>query len=99
MFGSSNDYRYGHGKWVPKNKSYRDGKGLKQPVQDLLSASGVDLNRGGGFKKRFQNYLSDYKIIVYDGLSPDRAPFSGNSLSNMKFTSYTILDTTMLLRT
>ena len=26
----------------------------------------------------------DYKIIVYDGLSPDRFIFSGNSLSNKK---------------
>ena len=29
----------------PKYKSYRDGKALKQPVQNLLSGSGVDLNR------------------------------------------------------
>ena len=59
---------------------------MKQPVQDLLTASGVDLTNGGGFKElaQFQNYLSDYKIIVYDGLSPDRVLFSGNSLSNKK---------------
>jgi hypothetical protein len=31
----------------PKYKSYRDGKALKQPVQNLLSGSGVDLNRAG----------------------------------------------------
>ena len=29
-------------------------------------------------------YLSDYKIIVYDGLSPDRVMFSGNSVSTKK---------------
>jgi hypothetical protein len=70
----------------PKYKSYRDGKALKQSVQDLLSASDIDLTNGGGFKKleHFQNNLSDYEIMVYDGLSPDRVLFSGNSLSYKK---------------
>jgi len=68
----------------PKYASYRDGYGLKQPVQDLLNASGIELTNNGGFNEfeQFQNYLSDYKIIVYDGLNPDRVIFSGNSLSN-----------------
>jgi hypothetical protein len=59
---------------------------MKRPVQDILTASGVDLINGRGFKelKQFQNYLSDYKVIVYDGLHPDRVIFSGNSLSNKK---------------
>jgi len=41
----------------PKYKSYRDGKALKQPVQDLLNSSGVDLIRSGGFQEleHFQN--------------------------------------------
>jgi len=32
------------------------------------------LTNGGGLKKleKVQNYLSDYKIMVDDGLSPDR---------------------------
>jgi hypothetical protein len=49
----------------------------------LLSASGVDLTNGGGIEelKQFQTYLSDYKIIVYDCLKPDRLMFTGNSLS------------------
>ena len=74
----------------PKYKSYRNGYGLKQPVQDILNASGVDLTNGGGLNEleKFQNYLSDYKIIVYDGLNPDRVIFSGNSLSNKKCTCY-----------
>jgi hypothetical protein len=48
--------------------------------------SGVDLSDGGGLEEleRFQEYLSDYKIIVYDGLSPDRKIFSVNSLSDKK---------------
>jgi len=69
-----------------KYKSYKDGKSLKQTVQDLLSVSDVYLTNGGGFKEleQFQNSLSLYKIIVYVGLSPDSVFFSGNSLSNKK---------------
>jgi len=66
--------------------SYRDRYGLKKPVHDLLSASGIDLTWGGGFNEleQIQNYLPEYKIIVYDGLSSNRVLFSGNSLSNRK---------------
>jgi hypothetical protein len=57
---------------------------LEKPVEELLKASGVDLSDGGGLEEieQFQDYLSDYKIIVYDGLSPDRLIFSGNSISD-----------------
>ena len=70
----------------PKYKSYRNGYLLDLPVDELLKASGVDLSNGGGLEElqQFQDYLSDYKIIVYDGLSPDRLIFSGNSVSNKK---------------
>jgi len=69
-----------------KYESYRDGKGLKKPVEELLKASGVDLSNGGWFKElqQFQQYISDQKIIVFDGLYPDRVMFSGNSLSAKK---------------
>jgi hypothetical protein len=51
-----------------------------------LKASGVDLSNGGGLEelRQFQQHLSDYKIIVFDGLHPDRLMFSGNSLSDKK---------------
>jgi len=54
----------------PKYASCRDGYGLKQAVEELLKASGVDLSNGGSFEelRLFQQYLSDYKIIVFDGL-------------------------------
>jgi hypothetical protein len=70
----------------PKYKSYRNGRGLTQPVQDHLKASGVDLSNGGGLEElgQFQQYLSDYKIIVFDGLHPDKEMFSRNSVSNKK---------------
>jgi UDP-glucose 6-dehydrogenase len=55
-------------------------------VEELLKASGVDLSNVGGLEElqQFQEYLSDYTINVYDGLSPDRLTFSGKSLSDRK---------------
>jgi hypothetical protein len=49
----------------PKYALYRHGKGLKQHVEKILNASGVDLSNGGGFEElqQFQQYFSDYKII------------------------------------
>jgi hypothetical protein len=69
-----------------KYASYRDGNGLKKPVEELLKASGEDLSNGGGFEEiqQFQEYLSDCKIIVFDGLCPNRVKFSGNSISAKK---------------
>jgi hypothetical protein len=56
-----------------KYGSYRNGC-LKKSIEELLKASGVDLTNGGGVEElqQFQQYLSDYKIIVRDGLKPDR---------------------------
>jgi hypothetical protein len=76
----------------PKYKAYRNGNRLEKPVKELLRASGVDLSDGGGVQelRQFQEYLSGYKIIVYDGLSPDRLIFTGNSISDKKL--YLLLD-------
>jgi len=59
---------------------------MKKPVEVLLNASGVDLSHGRGFQEldQFQEYLSDYKIVVFDGLNPHRVMFIGNSLSDKK---------------
>ena len=85
----------------PKYKSYRDGFGLKQPVQDLLSASNIKLKNGESFKELelFQNYISDYKIIFHNGLRPDRVfsveiPFRTKNCS-----FYMMMDTSMWLQT
>ena len=80
----------------PKYTSYRNGRGLKQPVKNLLSASGVKLISGGGFREleQIQNYLSVYKIIVCNGVSSYRVIFSGYSLLNQKF--YLLYDTGIL---
>jgi hypothetical protein len=70
----------------PKYKSYKDGKALQKPIEDLLEAFGVDLSNGGVLEElqQFQPYLSYYKIIVFDGLKTDRDIFSGNSVSTKK---------------
>jgi len=49
----------------PKYESYSHGRCLKQPVEEHL-VSGVELSNGGGFEelRLFQEYLSDYNIIV-----------------------------------
>ena len=53
----------------PKYALYRHGKCMKKLVEDLLNASGVDLSNGGGFEEleQFQEHLSDYKIVFFDG--------------------------------
>jgi len=65
----------------PKYQSYGNGYGFKIPVEDLLTASGVDLPNGGGFEALGLNeeHLSFYQIIVFDGLNSDRVMLSGNS--------------------
>ena len=57
----------------PEYKAYRNGNRLEKPVKELLRASGVDLSDRGGVEEltQFQEFLSGFKIIVYDGLSPD----------------------------
>ncbi len=79
----------------PRCQSYEDGYLLDQPVDELLKAFGVDLSNGGGLEEHqhFQDYLSDCKIIVYDGLSPDRLILTGNSVSNKKL--YLLYDADM----
>jgi hypothetical protein len=56
-----------------KYESYKHGRCQQKPVENLLNASGVDLTNGGGLEefRQFREYLSDYKIVVFDGLRPD----------------------------
>ena len=46
----------------------------------------MDLSNGGSLQERaqFQECLSDYKIVVFSGLSPDNIIFTGNSVSSKK---------------
>jgi len=36
---------------VNQSEPYRHGKCLKEPVEEHLKASGVDLSKGGGFEE------------------------------------------------
>ena len=65
----------------PKYQSYRYEYLLDVPADELLMVEGVDSSNGGGFEdlQQFHDYISDYKIIVYDVLSPTRFIFTGNS--------------------
>jgi hypothetical protein len=55
---------------------------LKKPNEELLKSTGVDLSNGERFEelRQLQEYISDYKIIVFDGLYPDSVMFRRNSL-------------------
>ena len=67
-----------------KYKSYSNGRCLKEPGEELLNASGVDLFNGGVLKSL--NRFNSFRItkLLFDGLYPDRVTFSGNSLSAKK---------------
>ena len=71
----------------PKYASYRHGYGLHKPVEEHVKSSAVDLSNGGGIEelRQFQEYLSEYKVVVFDGLYPDRVMFSVTFLSAKKF--------------
>ena len=46
----------------------------------------MDLSTGGSLQElaQFQEYLSDYKIVVFSGRSTDKFIFTGNSVSSKK---------------
>jgi hypothetical protein len=69
----------------PKYASYRDGYGLRQPVEDLLNASGVNLSNRGGLEElqQFSSTFRTTKLFFYV-LRPDRVMFSGNTFSDKK---------------
>jgi hypothetical protein len=52
----------------------------------FLKSSGVDLSNRGSLQEhaQFQEYLSEYKIVVFSGLSPDKIIFIGNFVSSKK---------------
>jgi len=57
----------------------------EKPVE-LLKASGVDLSMGGVLEEleQFQAYVSENKIVVFDGFISHRVMFGGNSPSLKK---------------
>ena len=63
----------------PDYKSYRDGYKIRPVVQRLLETTGIDLQNGGGVPEiqRFQDHYTEYKIVVYRGLSCEDIIFEG----------------------
>jgi len=55
----------------PNYKSYRDGWKIGPVVQRLLETTGINLDRGGGIEEltRFQEYIKEYRIVVFSGLN------------------------------
>ena len=78
-------------------KYYRDGYGLKQLLQDLLNAPGVNMTNAGGFYElqKSQNLLSGHKIVVYDGLRPDGVISVEIPFRTRNYTFYIMLDISM----
>ena len=70
----------------PKYALYRHGKCMKKPVENPLTNSSVDISNGGGLEEiqQLQEYISNYKIVVFDDLNMDRKMSSRNSLSDKK---------------
>jgi len=71
---------------VTQSMHYIQRQIYEKTVEKFLKAPGEDLSNGGGFEEleEFQEYLSDYKIVVFDGLNSMRVLFSENSLSDKK---------------
>ena len=60
-------------------KAYRKGRKIYPKVDQLLAATGISLDNGGGIPEleRFQDHLGQYKIVVYTGLHYDEIMFEG----------------------
>jgi hypothetical protein len=70
----------------PNYISYRKGRKIKPRVDEIITASGVDLTNGGGIPEleTLQKYLSDYRIVVYSGLRCENIIFDGHTNSEKR---------------
>jgi hypothetical protein len=71
----------------PDYESFRKGyKKILPNVQHLLTATGIDLSRGGGLPElaRFQEYFSEYRIVVYEGFSCNKIMYDGQTDSQRR---------------
>ena len=87
--------RYGQRKRRPTLQTiyiYIYGKCINKPVEVLLKASFFYFNNGEFLEELlyFQRFLSDYRFTVFNGLNIDSVVFTGNSLTNKKFTFHMI---------
>jgi hypothetical protein len=63
----------------PIYNSYRRGMEIFPAVNALLRETGIELRNGGGIPEltKFQEHLSQYRIVVYSGLECDSIMFNG----------------------
>ena len=70
----------------PNYDSYRPGFRIIPVVNHLLQTTGIDLTIGGviGVLTRFQEYYTDYRIIVYVGLNCEDMILDGQNESEKR---------------
>ena len=73
----TNDHNY---------KAYRQRQKIYPKVDQLLTATGISLDNGGGIPEieRFQEHLRHYKIVVYTRLNCYEIKFEGRVESTEK---------------
>jgi len=70
----------------PDYNSYRHGYKILQKVQHLLQTTGINLQHAGGIQEfqRFQDHLSEYRIVVYGRLYCGDIIFDGEGISEKR---------------
>jgi hypothetical protein len=68
----------------PNYIAYRKGRKIKPKVDELIAASGLNLSNGVGIPELeiLQNYLDEYRIVVYSGLRCENVIFDGHTKSD-----------------
>jgi hypothetical protein len=63
----------------PNFNSFRRGCKILPVFQKLLQTTGINLDNGAGIPKliRFQEHLTEYRIVVYAGLNCDQIMYDG----------------------
>jgi hypothetical protein len=63
----------------PNYNAYRRGWKIFPVVQNLLEATGINLDNGGGIPEliTFQEHFKEYRIVVSEGLNCDQILFDG----------------------
>jgi hypothetical protein len=64
----------------PNYKAYKQGRKILPVVQNLLTATGIDLNNGAAIPELeiFLDHFSEYKIVLYEGLNCDSIMYEGH---------------------
>ena len=70
----------------PNYNSYRRGYKIRPAVQNLLETTGINLDRGGGFRElaQFQEHFKEYRIVIFSGLNCDDIYFDGQVKSEKR---------------